>query len=120
MQSLAQIVGGIKENQKMGLVSDCQVLDLKQVTISKQELIDDEIPMLFILCQVDELQVYKNKKGEVIHGSYTDIISANYVFALTQREFAEPPFDDQEESVKFDPKTGGWCVVEWVKHQSRF
>jgi hypothetical protein len=102
--------GSINEMKKSGLKPDCYLLDLKSVTISKQELIDD-IPILFILCMTDELLVYKNMKGEVVRGSYDKIITANYIFAITQRSYATP--DDE-----YDEKTGGWVVVEWVKHQN--
>jgi Tim44-like domain len=90
--------------------SDCKLLDLKSVTIQKQEMADDS-PMLFVAASTDELIVYLDTKGEIVMGSYNKIVSANYILCITQRQFATP---DEE----FDACTGGWVVVDWARGQT--
>lgn len=70
----------------------------------------EDCPMLFVTCSTDELIVFKNKKGEVVLGSYDVIVRGHYVLCVTQREFATP---DEE----YEGKTGGWVVVDWSRGQ---
>ncbi len=112
--------------RKQGLRPACHLLDVKSVTLQKQELVD-AAPMLFVSCATDELLAFTNAKGDVVVGSHDQIVKAHYVFCLTQREFLDrgdlDAGDDAGEGggkePEFDARTGGWVIVDWSRGQSK-
>lgn len=94
--------------KKAGLVSDCKLIDYRNVELSKLSLLEDELPIALIHFQTTEILCFKNKKGEVVLGAEDNIQNARYAIAFTKKQILDP-------EAEISASTNGWTVIDWAR-----
>jgi import inner membrane translocase subunit TIM44 len=51
-----------------GLISDCKLLDIRNVELVAAKILDTDIPVLVISFQTQETLVFRNAQGEIAVG----------------------------------------------------
>ncbi|KAJ1920736.1 protein translocase subunit [Mycoemilia scoparia] len=99
----------IKAQAKQGIVSDCNILDLRHVDFHSARVLDNEVPVIVIVFQTQENNVFRDKvTKKIVQGDENVIESCHYVSIFTK----VPENAD-------DPITGGWKMIDLAKQFSR-
>ena len=59
---------GIAAQKVQGLISDCKLLDIRNVELVAAKILDTDIPVLVVSFQTQEILLFRNAKGEVSVG----------------------------------------------------
>ncbi|RUS21514.1 hypothetical protein BC937DRAFT_92448 [Endogone sp. FLAS-F59071] len=94
---------------QQGLVSDCKILDLRDVDLVTAKILDNDVPVLVLSYRTQEVILFRNRvTQEIVYGKEDHIEQVTYACVLTILP----------ENVQ-NPITGGWRVMEMAKHDSR-
>lgn len=99
---------GIKAQKTQGLISDCKLLDIRDVEMHSAKLLNDEIPVFVVTFRTQEVLLFRNAKGEVAVGKEDAIETAQYIAVWTKDQALDP-------SEPINARTNGWRVVEMAK-----
>ncbi|CAG8455413.1 10097_t:CDS:2 [Paraglomus occultum] len=100
---------GIAAQTKDGLLSDCRVLDIRDVELFTAKILENDIPVLVITFSAQEVIVFRSiSTNEIVEGREDQIDQVTYACVLTK-----------EESRIGDPITNGWKVLDMAKHGSQ-
>ncbi|KAL1918650.1 uncharacterized protein VTP21DRAFT_2672 [Calcarisporiella thermophila] len=103
------LTAGIQAQIQQGLVSDCRILDLRNVELVTAKVLDNDVPVLVLSFQTQEVILFRNRlTREIVYGKEDHIEQVTYACVLTMRE------EDLQ-----NPTTGGWRVIDMAKHDSR-
>ncbi|RKO95321.1 mitochondrial import inner membrane translocase, subunit Tim44 [Caulochytrium protostelioides] len=105
-RAFARFHAGFEAQRAANVKSDCQLLDIRRVDLSKAILLEDELPVLGLTFSTHEILVYRNKKGEVVMGDEDRIETANYMVILTKAQLVDP-------SIPHNPETRDWMIIDW-------
>ena len=94
--------------KKAGLLSDCKLIDYRNVELSKLALLEDELPVAMIHFQTTEILCFKNKKGDIVLGAEDNIQNARYAIAFTKKQILDSEAD-------VNPSTNGWVIMDWAR-----
>ncbi|ORZ24485.1 hypothetical protein BCR42DRAFT_365881 [Absidia repens] len=99
----------IQAQMQQGLISDCQIQDLRDVDLVAAKILENEVPVLVLSFRTQEIIVFRNaKSGEVVYGKEDQIEQCTYACVFTKE-----PEDLQ------NPVTAGWRIIDMAKHDSR-
>ncbi|CAG8488269.1 11787_t:CDS:2 [Paraglomus brasilianum] len=100
---------GFAAQAKDNLLSDCRVLDLRDVELRAARILDNDIPVLVITFSAQEVIMFRNRlTNEIVQGREDQIDQVTYACVLTK-----------EESRIGDPVTNGWKVLDMAKSGSQ-
>ncbi|KAG9306297.1 hypothetical protein G9A89_018180 [Geosiphon pyriformis] len=92
---------GLQAQTQQGLVSDCKILDLRNVELVTAKVLDNEVPVLVISFNTQEVVVFRDRlTSELVYGKEDQIEQVTYACVLTI----------QEDRLT-DPVTSGWRVI---------
>ncbi|KAI9020433.1 hypothetical protein DFJ74DRAFT_673109 [Hyaloraphidium curvatum] len=103
---------GIAAQKVQGLISDCKLLDVRNVELVAAKILDTEVPVLVVSFQTQEILLFRNAKGEVAVGKEDNIEHATYAAVFTRDQVLDP-------TLPISPRTKGWRVIDMAKHFSR-
>eukprot|EP00277_Geminigera_cryophila_P014023 CAMPEP_0179445344 /NCGR_PEP_ID=MMETSP0799-20121207/28786_1 /TAXON_ID=46947 /ORGANISM="Geminigera cryophila, Strain CCMP2564" /LENGTH=433 /DNA_ID=CAMNT_0021233285 /DNA_START=139 /DNA_END=1440 /DNA_ORIENTATION=- len=92
-RSTAMLGAVIKERLKNGLRLDPTILDLDEVELREARLVDGE-PVLIVRYETQQVHCVRNKKGEIMEGSESEIRRIHYVWAMVRNfseDLSDPP-----------------------------
>lgn len=101
----------IANQLKQGFVSDCQLLDIRDVDLQAVRMLEDEIPVLVCTFKTQEVLLFRNTQGEPVLGKEDAIEHASYACVFTKTQAVDP-------LEHVNPRTNGWVVLELAKHGS--
>ncbi|KAJ3090869.1 protein translocase subunit [Quaeritorhiza haematococci] len=107
-QLFAQLKHGIEAQRTQGLISDCQILDMRRVEVMKYSLLENEVPIIMLTYNTQEILLFRNKKGEIALGTEDNIEHARYAVVFTKDQCVDP-------TAKLNPRTNGWRIIEAQK-----
>ncbi|RLN73285.1 hypothetical protein BBJ28_00011761 [Nothophytophthora sp. Chile5] len=87
----------IRERKSEGLVMDPNVLSIDHVEVI--EATDKQAPIILMRFQAQQINCIRNREGEVVDGSETEVLAYYYIFAF-QRDY-----DDEQEALR-------WRIVD--------
>jgi len=100
---------GFQAQIAQGLVSDCKILELRNVELVSAKVLENDVPVLIISFNTQEITVFRNRlTREVVFGKEDAIEEATYacVITLTPETMA-------------NPLTRGVRIMDMAKHNSR-
>ncbi|TPX39148.1 hypothetical protein SeLEV6574_g07409 [Synchytrium endobioticum] len=104
---------GIKAQETAGLLSDCRLLDLRNVELAQAKLLENGIPVLVLTFRTQEVLVFRDRlTGATKLGSEDQIMHAAYAVVMTKDQVLDP-------TTPVNTRTNGWRVTEMVKQDSR-
>ncbi|ORX97645.1 TIM44 subunit of mitochondria import inner membrane translocase [Basidiobolus meristosporus CBS 931.73] len=103
------LTAGIQAQMQQGLVSDCKLLDLRNVEFVTGKLLDNDVPVFVLSFSTQEIIVFRNGiTREIVFGQEDNIEQVTYACVLTKQ------LEDLQ-----NPITGGWRVIDMAKHDAR-
>ncbi|KAJ3409735.1 protein translocase subunit [Chytridiales sp. JEL 0842] len=103
----AELSASVAMQKTAGLVSDCKLLDLRNVEIKRMVFLEEQIPIIVFSFATQEILLFRDRKtGEVKLGKEDHIDRAFYAVALTKSQLMDP-------DAPISPTTGGWKVITW-------
>ncbi|KAK9687985.1 protein translocase subunit [Basidiobolus ranarum] len=103
------LTAGIQAQIQQGLVSDCKLLDLRNVEFVTAKLLDNDLPVFVLSFNTQEVIVFRNGiTREIAFGHEDNIEQVTYACVLTKQ------IEDLQ-----NPITGGWRVIDMAKHDAR-
>ncbi|KAF9110871.1 protein translocase subunit [Mortierella sp. AM989] len=103
------LTAGFQAQIAQGLVSDCKILELRNVDLVSAKVLENDIPVLIISFNTQEVTVFRNRQSrEVVFGKEDAIEEATYacVMTLTPETLS-------------NPLTRGVRIMDMAKHNSR-
>ncbi|KAF9581071.1 protein translocase subunit, partial [Lunasporangiospora selenospora] len=100
---------GFQAQIQQGLVSDCKILELRNVDLVSAKVLENDVPVLIISFQTQEVTVFRNRATrEVVFGQEDSIEECTYacVITLTPETLS-------------NPLTRGVRIMDMAKHNSR-
>ncbi|KAJ3121955.1 protein translocase subunit [Nowakowskiella sp. JEL0407] len=115
-RAYAQLTRGFEVQTQHGLISDCKLLDIRQLQLAKAMVIEDgtmgtDVPVLTYRFTTQEVLLFRNVKGEVALGKEDNIVSSGWVIVFTKDQCIDP-------TIPVNPNTNGWRVLEAAKMDS--
>ncbi|OZJ04542.1 hypothetical protein BZG36_02710 [Bifiguratus adelaidae] len=99
----------VQAQMQQGLLSDCRILDLRDVDLVTAKILENDVPVLVLSFRTQEVIVFRNASTkEIVYGKEDNIEQVTYACVLTKQE------DELQ-----NPITGGWRVIDMAKHDSR-
>ncbi|KAI1320185.1 protein translocase subunit [Mortierella claussenii] len=103
------LTAGFQAQIAQGLVSDCKILELRNVELVSAKVLENDVPVLIISFNTQEVTVFRNRQTrEVVFGKEDAIEEATYacVMTLTPETLS-------------NPLTRGVRIMDMAKHNSR-
>ncbi|KAF9358700.1 protein translocase subunit [Mortierella sp. AD094] len=103
------LTAGFQAQIAQGLVSDCKILELRNVDLVSAKVLENDIPVLIISFNTQEVTVFRNRQTrEVVFGKEDAIEEATYacVMTITPENLS-------------NPLTRGVRIMDMAKHNSR-
>ncbi|KAJ3164078.1 protein translocase subunit, partial [Irineochytrium annulatum] len=105
----AELTASVALQKQSGLVSDCKLLDLRRVDISKFIFLEETVPVAVVSFQTQEILLFRDRKTQEIKlGTEDHFEQAMYAVAMTKAQLIDP-------NAKPDPMTGGWKIISWSR-----
>jgi import inner membrane translocase subunit TIM44 len=93
--------------KQAGLVSDCKLIDLRNVEMKKIFFLEEQVPIIVFSFSTQEILLFRDRKsGEIKLGKEDHIDSAFYAVAMTKAMLIDP-------TATVSPTTGGWKLITW-------
>ncbi|KAG0326943.1 protein translocase subunit [Dissophora globulifera] len=103
------LTAGFQAQIAQGLVSDCKILELRNVELVSAKVLENDVPVLIVSFQTQEITVFRNKlTREVVFGKEDAIEEATYACVITITP-----------ETLSNPLTRGVRVMDMAKHNSR-
>ncbi|ORZ20947.1 hypothetical protein BCR41DRAFT_303587 [Lobosporangium transversale] len=103
------LTAGFQAQIAQGLVSDCKILELRNVELVSAKVLENDVPVLIISFNTQEVTVFRNRvTREVVFGKEDAIEEATYACVMTITP----------ENLK-NPLTRGVRIMDMAKHNSR-
>ncbi|KAI7820041.1 hypothetical protein BC939DRAFT_399785 [Gamsiella multidivaricata] len=103
------LTAGFQNQIAQGLVSDCKILELRNVELVSAKVLENDVPVLIVSFNTQEVTVFRNRlTREVVFGKEDAIEEATYACVMTITP----------ENLK-NPLTRGVRVMDMAKHNSR-
>ncbi|KAJ3373456.1 Multifunctional pyrimidine synthesis protein CAD [Kappamyces sp. JEL0680] len=106
--AFARLTADLDVQKQAGFISDCKLIDYRNVELSKLTLLNDEVPVAVLSFQTTEILCFRNKKGDIVLGAEDNIQNAHYSIALTKQQILDP-------EAEFNPLTDGWVIIEFAR-----
>ncbi|KAG0002474.1 protein translocase subunit [Entomortierella chlamydospora] len=103
------LTAGFQAQIAQGLVSDCKILELRNVELVSAKVLENDVPVLIISFNTQEVTVFRNRQTrEVVFGKEDAIEEATYacVMTITPENLS-------------NPLTRGVRIMDMAKHNSR-
>ncbi|KAF8980528.1 protein translocase subunit [Entomortierella lignicola] len=103
------LTAGFQAQIAQGLVSDCKILELRNVDLVSAKVLENDVPVLIISFQTQEITVFRNRlTREIAFGKEDAIEEATYacVMTITPENLS-------------NPLTRGVRIMDMAKHHSR-
>ncbi|KAI9215776.1 hypothetical protein BC828DRAFT_401582 [Blastocladiella britannica] len=102
--SLRVIMSPFDELTKVGMVSDCRLVELKRVDMAAAKVLDNNIPVVVVSFETQEMLVYRDKISKEVKLGKEDVVVRCFYQVVMSIEETER-----------DPITRGWRVLEQAK-----
>ncbi|KAF9436507.1 protein translocase subunit [Entomortierella beljakovae] len=103
------LTAGFQAQIAQGLVSDCKILELRNVDLVSAKVLENDVPVLIVSFNTQEITVFRNRvTREVVFGKEDAIEEATYACVMT----LDP------ENLR-NPLTKGIRIMDMAKHNSR-
>ncbi|RUP51580.1 hypothetical protein BC936DRAFT_147268 [Jimgerdemannia flammicorona] len=103
------LTGVAQAQMQENVVSDCKILDLRDVDLLTAKILDNDVPVLVLSFRTQEVILFRDgNTGMIKYGKEDHIEQVTYACVLTKH-----PDDVQ------NPITSGWRVMEMAKYDSR-
>ncbi|KAG0372809.1 protein translocase subunit [Mortierella sp. AD032] len=103
------LTAGFQAQIAQGLVSDCKILELRNVDLVSAKVLENDIPVLIISFNTQEVTVFRNRlTREVVFGKEDAIEECTYACVITLTP----------ETMQ-NPLTRGVRIMDMAKHNSR-
>ncbi|KAG0210876.1 protein translocase subunit [Mortierella sp. GBA30] len=103
------LTAGFQAQIQQGLVSDCKILELRNVELVSAKVLENDVPVLIISFNTQEVTVFRNRlTREVVFGKEDAIEEATYACVITLTP-----------ETMSNPLTRGVRIMDMAKHNSR-
>ncbi|KAF8941234.1 hypothetical protein EDD21DRAFT_364500 [Dissophora ornata] len=103
------LTAGFQAQVAQGLVSDCKILELRNVELVSAKVLENDVPVLIVSFNTQEVTVFRNRlTREVVFGKEDAIEEATYACVITITP-----------ETLSNPLTRGVRVMDMAKHNSR-
>ncbi|KAF9939477.1 protein translocase subunit [Mortierella antarctica] len=103
------LTAGFQAQIQQGLVSDCKILELRNVELVSAKVLENDVPVLIISFNTQEVTVFRNRvTREVVFGQEDAIEEATYACVITLTP-----------ETMSNPLTRGVRIMDMAKHNSR-
>lgn len=68
IQTFSVLSAGVAAQKVQGLVSDCKLLDVRNVELVAAKILDTDVPVMVVSFQTQEVLLFRNLKGEIAVG----------------------------------------------------
>ncbi|KAG0045154.1 protein translocase subunit [Gryganskiella cystojenkinii] len=100
---------GFQAQIAQGLVSDCKILELRNVELVSAKVLENDVPVLIVSFNTQEITVFRNRlTREVVFGKEDAIEEATYACVITLTP-----------ETMSNPLTRGVRIMDMAKHNSR-
>lgn len=119
----AELSASVQLQKSAGLVSDCKLLDLSRVDIRAMKFNEEaQLPFLHMTFTTQEILLFRDRKtGEIKLGTEDMIESPIYNIFITKAQFVDEAgaagVEGVSAPVSFNPATGGWKIIGWMRSQ---
>ncbi|KAF9360742.1 protein translocase subunit [Mortierella sp. NVP85] len=103
------LTAGFQAQIAQGLVSDCKILELRNVELVSAKVLENDVPVLIVSFNTQEVTVFRNRlTREVVYGKEDAIEEVTYACVITITP-----------ETLSNPLTRGVRVMDMAKHNSR-
>ncbi|KAF9108530.1 protein translocase subunit [Mortierella sp. GBA35] len=103
------LTAGFQAQIQQGLVSDCKILELRNVELVSAKVLENDVPVLIVSFNTQEVTVFRNRlTREVVFGKEDAIEECTYACVITLTP----------ETMQ-NPLTRGVRIMDMAKHNSR-
>ncbi|KAF9182511.1 protein translocase subunit [Haplosporangium sp. Z 767] len=103
------LTAGFQAQIAQGLVSDCKILELRNVELVSAKVLENDVPVLILSFNTQEVTVFRNRlTREVVFGKEDAIEEATYACVITITP-----------ETLSNPLTRGVRIMDMAKHNSR-